>query len=48
MACKFIEICPGQDLFIGGYQQLMQWSVSQNKVTKEYSGIMTSSIVSMV
>jgi hypothetical protein len=35
-------------LFIGGYQQLMQWSISQGEVTKDYSDIMVGDIWSMV
>jgi hypothetical protein len=35
-------------LFIGGVGKLMQWSVSQQKVTKDYGGTMTSAIRSMV
>ena len=40
----------GQDdvLFIGCYKKLLQWSVSQGKVTKDYGHIMTSAIYSMV
>jgi WD40 repeat protein len=35
-------------LFFGGDGKLMQWSVSQKKVTKEYGGIMAGCISSMV
>ncbi len=35
-------------LFIGGNKTLMQWSVSQGKVTKDYGDIMDSTIFSMV
>jgi hypothetical protein len=35
-------------LFIGGYEKLIQWTVSQQKVTKDYGGIMTGGICSMV
>jgi hypothetical protein len=34
-------------LFIGGYQKLMQWSVIQGKVTKEYRDIVVDAIYSM-
>jgi WD40 repeat protein len=36
------------NLFIGGWRTLMQWSVSQGKVTKDYCVIMTGDIRSMV
>jgi hypothetical protein len=48
MACKFLEIGPGQTLLIGGNEKLMQKSVSQEKVTKDYGGIMADYIYSMV
>jgi hypothetical protein len=48
MACKFLEIGPGQNLFISGKRLLMQWSVSHGKVTKVYGDIMASGIMSMV
>jgi hypothetical protein len=35
-------------LFIGGSGTLLQWSVSQKKVTKDYSKIMVGYINSMV
>jgi hypothetical protein len=35
-------------LFIGGYKILLQWSISQQKVTKDYGNIMASGILSMV
>ncbi len=35
-------------LFIGGAQKLMQWSVSQKKVTKDYGHIMAGNINAMV
>jgi WD40 repeat protein len=35
-------------LFLGGYGGLKQWSVSQKKVTKDYSDIMAGHINSMV
>jgi hypothetical protein len=35
-------------LFIGGYKKLIQWSVSQKKVTKDYGNIMAANISSMV
>jgi hypothetical protein len=35
-------------LWIGGEGQLMQWSVSQKKITKNYVGIMAGEISSMV
>ena len=35
-------------LFIGGLGKLLQWSVSQGKVTKDYGDIMTGYIVSML
>ncbi len=34
-------------LFIGGDQKLMQWSVSQGKVTKDYGHTMAGKIYSM-
>ena len=36
------------NLFIGGRGKLLQWSVSQKKVTKDYGGIMAGNIFSMV
>jgi hypothetical protein len=48
MACKFIEIGSGQNLFIGGYKNLKQWSVSQGEVTKDYGQIMAGDIPPMV
>jgi WD40 repeat protein len=48
MACKIIEIGPGQNLFIGGNKKLMQWSVSQGEVTKDYGRIIAGDIESMV
>jgi hypothetical protein len=48
MACKFIEIGPGQNFFISGYQKLMQWSVSQKEVTKVYGDITAGYVWSMV
>jgi hypothetical protein len=35
-------------LFIGGYRKLLQWSISQQKVTKDYGNIMAGGIYSMV
>ncbi len=35
-------------LFIGGKGKLMQWSVSQGKVTKDFGAIMAGVIFSMV
>jgi WD40 repeat protein len=35
-------------LFIGGRKKLMQWSISQQKVTKDFGNIMASAILSMV
>jgi WD40 repeat protein len=35
-------------LFIGGRGKLMQWSVSHEKVTKDFHGIMAGDIWSMV
>ncbi len=34
-------------LFIGSIGPLMQWSVSQEKMTKEYAGIMAGCVGSM-
>ncbi len=34
-------------LFIGGNKTLMQWSVSQGEVTKDYGDIMAGGIYSM-
>jgi hypothetical protein len=34
-------------LFIGGNKTLMQWSVSQGEMTKDYGDIMAGFIVSM-
>ena len=34
-------------LFIGGIQKLMQWSISQGEVTKDYGDIMAGGIYSM-
>jgi WD40 repeat protein len=48
MACKFIEIGQGQNLFIGDQKKLMQWSASQGEVTKDNGDIMHGNIVSMV
>jgi hypothetical protein len=36
------------NLFIGGEGKFMHWSVSQQKVTKEYGGIIGGNINSMV
>jgi hypothetical protein len=36
-----------ESLFIGGTSKLIQWSVSQKKVTKDYGGIMTGYNFSM-
>jgi hypothetical protein len=36
------------NLFISGERKLMQWSVSQKKVTKDYGDIMAGIIRSMV
>jgi WD40 repeat protein len=47
MAYKFVQIGPGQDLHIGGDQKLTQWSVSHNKVTKDYGVTMAGNIWSM-
>ena len=38
----------GESLLIGGYQKLMQWSVSKKKVTKDYGDIMSDYIRTMV
>jgi hypothetical protein len=35
-------------LFIGGKKTLLQWSISQQKVTKDFGNIMTGRIESMV
>jgi hypothetical protein len=48
MACEFIEIGPGQNLFIGGVKKLMHWSISQGEVTKDYGDIMPGNILTMV
>jgi hypothetical protein len=37
-----------ENLWIGGGEKLMQWSVGKKKVTKDYGDIMTESIHSMV
>jgi hypothetical protein len=42
------EADQADSLFKGGYQKLVQWSVSQNKVTKDYGDIMPGIIHSMV
>jgi hypothetical protein len=42
------EADKADNLFIGGYKKLMQWSVSKQKVTKVYDGIMAGNIRSMV
>jgi WD40 repeat protein len=47
MDCEFIEIGPGQNFFIGGVEKLIQWSVGQQKVTKDYGHIMPGLIKSM-
>jgi hypothetical protein len=33
---------------MGGYQKLMQWSISKKKVTKDYGEVMVQFIHSMV
>jgi hypothetical protein len=58
MGAKFSKTSQGQnkspkkidkdDFFINGREKLIYWSVSQEKVTKTYSKIMTSEIHSMV
>jgi WD40 repeat protein len=46
---EMIEVAGSADiLFIGGVGKLMQLTVSQQKVTKEYGGTMNSAIRSMV
>jgi hypothetical protein len=42
------EADQGHYLFIGGRGKLMQWSVSQKKVIKDYGDIMAGAIYSMV
>jgi WD40 repeat protein len=42
------EADQGHSFFIGGRGKLMQWSISQKKVTKDYGDIMAGSIYSMV
>jgi hypothetical protein len=42
------EADQGHFFFIGGRSKLLQWSISQKKVTKEYGDIMNDSIYSMV
>ena len=38
----------GESLFIGSTSKLIQWSVSQKKLTKDYGGIMAGYNFSMV
>jgi hypothetical protein len=38
----------GESLYIGGQKKLIQWSVSQKKVTKGHGDIMAGYILSMV
>ena len=42
------ELDLADNLFFGGHCKLVQWSVSQKKVTKDYGDVMVGYILSMV